>query len=106
MAPHEPLPSLLKPFGILLPAMCRDSYFCPPRPGPPCSFQVLRNFRRGTQVNPRTIPAVFLLFAGIGTNSSARAQGNNYTQTNLVSNVPGLALTVDIDLLHPWGMAV
>jgi uncharacterized protein (TIGR03118 family) len=42
---------------------------------------------------------------GIG-NFAVRAQSNNYTQTNLVSNVRGLALTADDDLVHPWGMAV
>lgn len=56
-------------------------------------------------MNSRTIPAVFVLFAGVVTNAAAHAQNNNYLQTNLVSNVPGLALSVDNDLLHPWGMA-
>jgi uncharacterized protein (TIGR03118 family) len=57
-------------------------------------------------VNLKAISSVCLLLAGIVSSSTARAQGNNYTQTNLVSNVPGLALAFDIDLLHPWGMAV
>jgi uncharacterized protein (TIGR03118 family) len=48
--------------------------------------------------------ASFLLASVVGLNF-AQAQVNNYTQTNLVSNVPGLALSVDDDLLHPWGMA-
>lgn len=56
-------------------------------------------------MNRRSIPAVCLLFASIVSIQSAGAQANNYTQTNLVSNVPGLALRVDIDLEHPWGMA-
>jgi len=46
------------------------------------------------------------LLAGLAICSTSVAQTNNYSQTNLVSNVPGLALTVDVDLVHPWGMAV
>ncbi|HSC55771.1 MAG TPA: TIGR03118 family protein [Nitrospira sp.] len=45
------------------------------------------------------------LIGGIG-GFAGRAQSNDYSQTNLVSNVRGLALTVDDDLVHPWGMAV
>jgi hypothetical protein len=56
-------------------------------------------------VSPKAIPTVFLLFATFASVFTARAQSNNYTQTNLISNVPGLALQVDHDLLHPWGMA-
>jgi uncharacterized protein (TIGR03118 family) len=56
-------------------------------------------------VNLKAIPrACFVLVSVAGLNF-AYAQTNNYTQTNLVSNVPGLALTLDNDLLHPWGMA-
>ncbi len=54
-----------------------------------------------------TFPSLFLLLTLASMDFSAQAQGNNnYTQTNLVSNVPGLALTKDDDLAHPWGMAV
>ena len=56
-------------------------------------------------MNSKVLPGIFLLLASFVTNSAAHAQSNNYTQTNLVSNVPGLALAVDDDLLHPWGMA-
>ncbi len=56
-------------------------------------------------MNSKALPGVFLLLASFVTNSTTHAQSNNYTQTNLVSNVPGLALAVDDDLLHPWGMA-
>lgn len=55
-------------------------------------------------MSTKAIPAV-LLFAVIINFPTARAQSNNYTQTNLVSNVRGLALAVDSDLVHPWGMA-
>ncbi|HXS76262.1 MAG TPA: TIGR03118 family protein [Terracidiphilus sp.] len=57
------------------------------------------------KVKARTILFVFFLAGCIG-DFAAPAQSNNYTQTNLVSNVPGLALTRDDDLAHPWGMAV
>jgi uncharacterized protein (TIGR03118 family) len=57
------------------------------------------------KVKPGTIARV-CFFAGAAIVSVAHAQSNNYTQTNLVSNVPGLALAVDDDLVHPWGMAV
>jgi uncharacterized protein (TIGR03118 family) len=46
------------------------------------------------------------LLAVITANAAVHAQANNYAQTNLVSSVPGLALTLDKDLLHPWGVAV
>lgn len=55
----------------------------------------------------RKLSALSLLLAAITSNTTSHAQtGNNYTQTNLVSSVPGLALTLDHDLLHPWGIAV
>lgn len=31
---------------------------------------------------------------------------NNFTQTNLVSDIPGLAKTTDPDLVNPWGVAL
>ena len=30
---------------------------------------------------------------------------NNFTQTNLVSDIPGLAKTTDPDLVNPWGVS-
>jgi uncharacterized protein (TIGR03118 family) len=54
----------------------------------------------------RNLPAISLLLSVTAIHAAAHAQGNNYTQTNLVSSVPGLALTVDTDLLHPWGLTV
>jgi uncharacterized protein (TIGR03118 family) len=54
-----------------------------------------------------TLPSLFLLLAVVSMDLSAQARANNnYTQTNLVSNVPGLALTRDEDMSHPWGVAV
>jgi uncharacterized protein (TIGR03118 family) len=37
--------------------------------------------------------------------SSVYAQTNSFTQTNLVSDTPGLAANTDADLLNPWGVA-
>jgi uncharacterized protein (TIGR03118 family) len=53
----------------------------------------------------KTFPSLFLLLAMVALDGAAQAQANNYTQTNLVSNVPGLALTLDNSLVHPWGLA-
>jgi uncharacterized protein (TIGR03118 family) len=57
------------------------------------------------KVKAGTTLLVCLIGGGI-TNLAGQTQANNYSQTNLVSNVPGLALTIDDDLAHPWGMAV
>jgi len=35
----------------------------------------------------------------------AAARGDFYSQTNLVSDVPGLAVTTDANLKNPWGMS-
>src|SRR6266508_2281859 len=37
--------------------------------------------------------------------AAARQPGNAYHQTNLVSDLPGLAQLTDPDLVNPWGMA-
>lgn len=34
-----------------------------------------------------------------------RLLADSYTQTNLVSNVPGMAITTDPNLINPWGVA-
>ncbi|MBS1804985.1 MAG: TIGR03118 family protein [Acidobacteria bacterium] len=53
-----------------------------------------------------TLPSLLLLIALVPISLAAGAQANNnYTQTNLVSNVPGLALTLDTSLDNPWGLA-
>jgi uncharacterized protein (TIGR03118 family) len=41
------------------------------------------------------------------TSQEVRADGisNNFTQTNLVSDIPGLAKTTDPDLINPWGVS-
>ena len=37
---------------------------------------------------------------------SAPTPGNNFAQRNLVSDIPGLALHTDPDLVNPWGIAM
>jgi uncharacterized protein (TIGR03118 family) len=37
--------------------------------------------------------------------SSASAQTQHYTQTNLVSNLPGVAAVTDPNLVNPWGLS-
>src|ERR1700675_3859499 len=45
---------------------------------------------------------------GASTSQDVGADGtpNNFTQTNLVSDIPGLAKTTDPDLINPWGVSL
>src|SRR4051794_23989470 len=45
-----------------------------------------------------------LVLASCGLGPAA-ARGDFYAQTNLVSDVPGLAPTLDPNLKNPWGMS-
>jgi uncharacterized protein (TIGR03118 family) len=38
--------------------------------------------------------------------ASAGSMDNNYTQTNLVSDIPGMAKFLDPDLVNPWGISM
>lgn len=52
-------------------------------------------------------PVLFFLSCGVATlglSTSARAQ-HHYLQTNLVSDVSGLAPVTDPHLVNPWGLA-
>jgi uncharacterized protein (TIGR03118 family) len=51
----------------------------------------------------RTSICVLALLALISISANVRAQ--HYNQTNLVSDVPGLAPVTDPDLVNPWGLA-
>jgi uncharacterized protein (TIGR03118 family) len=51
---------------------------------------------------PVLIFAIALLAAGA---LPARAAANKYVQTDLVSDIPGLAAVTDPNLLNPWGIA-
>jgi uncharacterized protein (TIGR03118 family) len=47
--------------------------------------------------------AAGMILGALGANSGAQA--TPYTQTNLVSNVPGLAVITDSTLINPWGLS-
>jgi uncharacterized protein (TIGR03118 family) len=52
------------------------------------------------------MPAVSLLLAIVATLSlSSSVSAQHYQQTNLVSDIPGLAATTDPHLVNPWGIA-
>jgi uncharacterized protein (TIGR03118 family) len=50
------------------------------------------------------VVAVLVALAPAGP-AAARQPGNAYRQTNLVSDLPGLAQLTDPDLVNPWGLA-
>ena len=52
---------------------------------------------------PRIASAIVL--AAVSTLHAATASASPYQQTNLVSDVPGLAQLTDANLVNPWGMA-
>src|ERR1700720_3923509 len=41
----------------------------------------------------------------IAGNAHAKSKGTGYAQTNLISDIPGLAQVTDPNLLNPWGLA-
>jgi len=47
-----------------------------------------------------------LVCAHILSTPAARAQGNSYKQTNLVSDTQGLAPVIDPNLVNPWGICI
>src|SRR5262245_38018917 len=49
--------------------------------------------------------AVASLAIGALTLSALQTQGADFTQTNLVSNIPGLAKISDLQLKNPWGVS-
>jgi len=49
--------------------------------------------------------AVASLAIGALTLSALQTQGADFTQTNLVSNIPGLATITDPQLKNPWGVS-
>src|SRR5205823_1911572 len=62
--------------------------------GRACMFSVIVTSRRSWVLGAMLLLAARPAFAQTG-----------YTQTNLVSNIPGLALVTDPSLVNPWGMA-
>jgi uncharacterized protein (TIGR03118 family) len=53
---------------------------------------------------PRAVALGAALLCAAGA-STAAAAGNSYVQTNLVSDVPGVALTHDPNLVNAWGLS-
>jgi uncharacterized protein (TIGR03118 family) len=51
------------------------------------------------------VAAMVLVVAASAQRVLADGASNNFTQTNLVSDLPGLAKTTDPDLVNPWGVS-
>jgi len=51
------------------------------------------------------VRAAIVLVAASAQRVLADGASNNFTQTNLVSDLPGLAKTTDPDLVNPWGVS-
>jgi uncharacterized protein (TIGR03118 family) len=51
------------------------------------------------------VVAAMVLVAASAQKVLADGTSNNFTQTNLVSDLPGLAKTTDPDLVNPWGVS-
>ena len=51
------------------------------------------------------VAAAIVLVAASAQRVLADGASNNFTQTNLVSDLPGLAKTTDPDLVNPWGVS-
>src|SRR5271166_6499197 len=60
---------------------------------------------RGTDTMRHFLRLMF--FGGLGVLVSSSARGGEYVQTNIVSNLPGVAPNnpVDPNLVNPWGMS-
>jgi uncharacterized protein (TIGR03118 family) len=67
-------------------------------------MQGLWNYRCARRI---WLTLALLLAAGIGTIGSlpAHAATNTFQQINLVSDIDGMALTTDPDLVNPWGIS-
>src|SRR5450432_355668 len=46
-----------------------------------------------------------LMLLACASASAQSAATNSYTQTNLVSDIPGTAVTTDSHLVNPWGLS-
>src|SRR6266536_6623014 len=53
----------------------------------------------------KSVRSALLAFALVATGLTTLASAQQYSQTNLVSDVPGWAATVDPNLVNSWGMA-
>ena len=65
-----------------------------------------RQFKNGSLVSQLAATcSAFLVSTVLLFGSSNRAVAQHYIQTNLVSDVPGLAKLTDSNLVNPWGLA-
>jgi uncharacterized protein (TIGR03118 family) len=63
-------------------------------------------FEKFREKNVKKTLLSFGIFLMLGVPSGSWAQQSSYSQTNLVSNVAGVASTTDSQLLNPWGISV
>jgi len=75
-----------------------------PDPAGPSSHRISRRFGRLSGVVALALAAGLVALAPAAP-AVAGQPGNAYHQTNLVSDLPGLAQLTDPDLVNPWGMA-
>jgi uncharacterized protein (TIGR03118 family) len=75
-----------------------------PDPAGPPSHRTSRRFGRLTGVVALALAAALVGLAPAAP-AAAGQPGNAYHQTNLVSDLPGLAQLTDPDLVNPWGLA-
>jgi uncharacterized protein (TIGR03118 family) len=61
---------------------------------------------RSRRNNLKKISILFGLLMTLATPSGLLAQQVGYSQTNLVSNIAGVAKTTDSQLLNPWGISI
>src|SRR5712672_3598023 len=52
-----------------------------------------------------TLAVCLGLLMALPTHARAKSKGSGYAQTNLISDIPGLAEFTDPTLLNPWGLA-
>jgi uncharacterized protein (TIGR03118 family) len=62
----------------------------------------MRTNKKGMNCLSLIVMAILLLCASA---QQAQADGNSFTQTNLVSDIPGMAKTTDPNLVNPWGVS-
>ena len=75
-----------------------------PDPAGPPSHRISRRFGRLRVALAIGVVAGLVALAPAGP-AAAGQPGNAYHQTNLVSDLPGLAQLTDPDLVNPWGLA-
>lgn len=67
-------------------------------------MQALWNHQRMRQVR-LTFALLLAVSLGVIASLPAHATSITFQQVNLVSNIPGLALRTDADLVNPWGIS-